>query len=121
MAPLNLFNTLSSKATWLLDKLGLIKTKSDNIEPVAANAGAASSAPGSAYIPPTSTYGGYLKYQPALATGGRSYIDQSRSEYHFTLQGDMTSGADLSRQIQDALDNRDRQKAADQRSHFMYE
>ncbi|RHI02060.1 phage tail tape measure protein [Enterobacter cloacae] len=121
MAPLDLFNSLSSKATWLLDKLGLIKTESDNIEPAAANAGAASSAPGSAYIPPTSTYGGYLKYQPALATGGRSYVDQSRSEYHFTLQGDMTSGADLSRQIQDALDSRENQRAANQRSRFMYE
>lgn len=120
MAPLNLFNSLSGKATWLLDKLGLIKKESDNIEPAAAKAEAASSASGSSYIPPTSIYGGYQKYQPAIATGGRSYVDQSKNEYHFTLQGDMASGASLSRQIQDALDSRENQRAADRRSSFMY-
>lgn len=86
-APLDLFNSLSGKASWLLEKLGLIKNESGNLDSAAAKAEAASSPVGSSYIPGTGTYGGYQGYQPTIATGGRSYVDQSKSEYNITLQG----------------------------------
>ncbi|MCW1827951.1 phage tail tape measure protein [Enterobacter asburiae] len=120
MAPLNLFNSLSGKASWLLEKLGLIKNESDNLDSAAAKADAASSPAGSSYIPGTGTYGGYQGYQPALATGGRSYVDQSKSEYNITLQGSTTSGMDLTRQIREEIENSERDKARQRQSSFMY-
>ncbi|WP_258235847.1 hypothetical protein [Enterobacter sp. DNB-S2] len=51
MAPLDLFNSLSGKASWLLEKLGIIKNESGDLDAAAAKAEAASSPAGSAYIP----------------------------------------------------------------------
>jgi phage-related tail protein len=120
MAPLNLFNSLSGKASWLLEKLGLIKNESGNLDSAAAKADAASSPAGSSYIPGTGTYGGYQGYQPALATGGRSYVDQSKSEYNITLQGSTASGTDLTRQIREAIESSEQDKARRQQSSFLY-
>lgn len=119
-APLDLFNSLSGKASWLLEKLGLIKNESGNLDSAAAKAEAASSPVGSSYIPGTGTYGGYQGYQPTIATGGRSYVDQSKSEYNITLQGGTASGMDLTRQIREAIDNIEQDKARRQQSSFMY-
>ncbi|BBJ61557.1 phage tail tape measure protein [Enterobacter asburiae] len=120
MAPLDLFNSLSGKASWLLEKLGLIKNESGDLDAAAAKAEAASSPAGSAYIPGAGISGGSLGYQPTIATGGRSYVDQSKSEYNITLQGSTASGTDLTRQIRETIDSIEQDKARRQQSSFMY-
>lgn len=120
MAPLDLFNSLSGKASWLLEKLGIIKNESGDLDAAAAKAEAASSPAGSAYIPGAGISGGSMGYQPTIATGGRSYVDQSKSEYNITLQGGTASGTDLTRQIRETIDNIEQDKARRQQSSFMY-
>lgn len=120
MAPLDLFNSLSGKASWLLEKLGIIKNESGDLDAAAAKAEAASSPAGSAYIPGAGISGGSMGYQPTIATGGRSYVDQSKSEYNITLQGGSASGTDLTRQIRETIDNIEQDKARRQQSSFMY-
>ncbi|ELN4155464.1 phage tail tape measure protein [Citrobacter braakii] len=116
MTPLNLFNSLSGKVDWLLEKLGVIKKESTDLDQTAAKADKAS--PGGGYIPATASYGGYQAYQPVTAPAGRSYIDQSKSEYNITLQGGVAQGGDLDRQLRDAVDKLDREKRARQRSNM---
>ena len=116
MTPLNLFNSLSGKVDWLLEKLGVIKKESTDLDQTAAKADKAS--PGGGYIPVTASYGGYQAYQPVTAPAGRSYIDQSKSEYNITLQGGVAQGGDLDRQLRDAVDKLDREKRARQRSNM---
>ncbi|HCJ7756458.1 TPA: phage tail tape measure protein [Citrobacter freundii] len=116
MTPLNLFNSLSGKVDWLLEKLGVIKKESTDLDQTAANADKAS--PGGGYIPATASYGGYQAYQPVTAPAGRSYIDQSKSEYNITLQGGVAPGGDLDRQLREAVDKLDREKRARQRSNM---
>lgn len=116
LTPLNLFNSLSGKVDWLLEKLGVIKKESTDLDQTAANADKAS--PGGGYIPATASYGGYQAYQPVTAPAGRSYIDQSKSEYNITLQGGVAPGGDLDRQLRDAVDKLDREKRARQRSNM---
>lgn len=116
MTPLNLFNSLSGKVDWLLEKLGVIKKESIDLDQTAAKADKAS--PGGGYIPATASYGGYQAYQPVTAPAGRSYIDQSKSEYNITLQGGVAPGGDLDRQLRDAVDKLDREKRARQRSNM---
>lgn len=120
MAPLNLFNSLSGKASWLLVKLGLIKNESDHLDAAAAKADAASSPAGSASIPVAGISGGGQGYQPTLVPGGRSYVDQSKSEYHITLQGSAASATDLTRQIREEIENSERDKARQRQASFMY-
>ncbi|EPG6463006.1 phage tail tape measure protein [Citrobacter freundii] len=119
MTPLNLFNSLSGKVDWLLEKLGVIKKESTDLDQAAANADKASS--GGGYIPATASYGGYQAYQPVTASAGRSYIDQSKSEYNITLQGGAAPGGDLDRQLRDAVDKLDREKRARQRSDMRFD
>lgn len=116
ITPLNLFNRLSGKVDWLLEKLGVIKKESTDLDQTAAKADKAS--PGGGYIPATASYGGYQAYQPVTAPAGRSYIDQSKSEYNITLQGGVAPGGDLDRQLRDAVDKLDREKRARQRSNM---
>ncbi len=120
MAPLNLFNSLSGKANWLLEKLGLIKNESGHLDAAAAKADASSSPAGNASIPVTGISGGGQGYQPTLVTGGRSYVDQSKSEYHITLQGSAASATDLTRQIREEIENSERDKARQRQASFMY-
>ncbi|HBC8788890.1 TPA: phage tail tape measure protein [Citrobacter braakii] len=116
LTPLNLFNSLSGKVDWLLEKLGVIKKESTDLDQTAAKADKVSS--GGGYIPATAGYGGYQAYQPVTAPAGRSYIDQSKSEYNITLQGGVAPGGDLDRQLRDAVDKLDREKRARQRSNM---
>ena len=116
MTPLNLFNSLGGKVDWLLEKLGVIKKESTDLDQTAAKAD--KSSPGGGYIPATASYGGYQAYQPVTAPAGRSYIDQSKSEYNITLQGGVAPGGDLDRQLRDAVDKLDREKRARQRSNM---
>lgn len=114
MAPLNVFNKLRSGVDWLLEKLGIINKESDSLDQTAAKTNAATQ--GNSYIPATSTYGGYQAYQPVTAPSGRSYIDQSKSEYNITLPGGVAPGHQLDRQLRDTLEQIEREKRARQRA-----
>lgn len=119
MAPLNIFNSLSGKVSWLLEKLGVIKKESSDLDQNAAKTD--KTAAGGGYVPATAGYGGYQGYQPVTAPAGRSYIDQSKSEYNITLQGGVAPGSDLDRQLRDAVDKLDRENRARQRSSMKHD
>ncbi|EDN4769925.1 phage tail tape measure protein [Salmonella enterica subsp. enterica serovar Javiana] len=119
MAPLNVFNKLRSGVDWLLEKLGIINKESGNIDQAAARTNAAMQ--GNSYIPATSTYGGYQAYQPVTAPAGRSYIDQSKSEYNITLPGGVAPGHQLDRQLRDTLEQIERDKRARQRASMTHD
>lgn len=119
MAPLNVFNKLRSGVDWLLEKLGIINKESGNIDQTAARTNAAMQ--GNSYIPATSTYGGYQAYQPVTAPEGRSYIDQSKSEYNITLPGGVAPGHQLDRQLRDTLEQIERDKRARQRASMTHD
>jgi len=116
-APLNMFNSLSGKVGWLLQKLGVIKKESGDLDKAAAKAGAQNGS----YIPATSAYGGYQPYQPVTAPAGKTYVDQSKPEYHITLQGGVAPGSDLDRQLREAVDKLDRENRARQRSSMRHD
>ncbi|EMV1572436.1 phage tail tape measure protein [Enterobacter hormaechei] len=120
-APLNVFNSLSGKVGWLLEKLGVIKKESDGLDQTAAKASAAAGAQSGSYIPQTSIYGGYQMYQPVTAPAGRSYVDQSKREYNITLSGGVAPGTDLDRQLREAVEKLDREERARQRSSMRHD
>ncbi|HEY2452327.1 MAG TPA: phage tail tape measure protein [Scandinavium sp.] len=119
MAPLNVFNKLRSGVDWLLEKLGIISKESDVLDKTAAKTNAATQ--GNSYIPATSAYGGYQAYKPVTAPAGRSYIDQSKSEYNITLPGGVAPGHQLDRQLRDTLEQIERDKRARQRASMTHD
>ncbi|HHI5149775.1 TPA: phage tail tape measure protein [Escherichia coli] len=119
MAPLNVFNKLRSGVDWLLEKLGIINKESDSLDQTAAKTNAVTQ--GNSYIPATSTYGGYQAYQPVTAPAGRSYIDQSKSEYNINLPGGVAPGHQLDRQLRDTLEQIERDKRARQRANMTHD
>ncbi|UZQ67177.1 phage tail tape measure protein [Enterobacter kobei] len=121
MLPLTTFNKLRSGVDWLLEKLGVIKKESGDLDQTAAKAGAAAGAQNGSYIPATSAYGGYQAYQPVTAPAGRSYIDQSKREYNINLPGGVAPGTDLDRQLRDAVEKLDREERARQRSSMRHD
>ncbi|MDR9943666.1 phage tail tape measure protein [Enterobacter hormaechei subsp. xiangfangensis] len=121
MAPLNIFNSLSGKVGWLLEKLGVIKKESGDLDQTAAKADAAAGVQNGSYIPATSAYGGYQAYQPVTAPAGRSYIDQSKREYNINLPGGVAPGTDLDRQLREAVEKLDREERARQRSSMRHD
>ena len=66
------------------------------------------------------TYGGYQAYQPVTAAAGRSYTDQSKSEYHINIQGG-TAGSPTDRQLRDQLEQIEREKRARQRASMSHD
>ncbi|UTJ43087.1 phage tail tape measure protein [Klebsiella grimontii] len=116
--PLTAFNKLRSGIDWVLEKLGIINKESSTLDQTAAKANAATQ--GNSYIPATSTYSGYQAYQPVTAPAGRSYIDQSKSEYHISVDGG-GNGTQLDRQLQDALEKFEREKRARQRASMNHD
>lgn len=120
-APLNVFNSLSGKVGWLLEKLGVIKKESDGLDQTAAKASAAAGAQSGSYIPQTSVYGGYQMYQPVTAPAGRSYVDQSKREYNINLSGGVAPRTDLDRQLREAVEKLDREERARQRSSMRHD
>lgn len=120
-APLNVFNRLSGKVGWLLEKFGVIKKESDGLDQTAAKASAAAGAQNGSYIPQTSVYGGYQMSQPVTAPAGRSYVDQSKREYNITLSGGVAPGTDLDRRLREAVDKLDREERARQRSSMRHD
>ncbi|CAD5756265.1 TPA: phage tail tape measure protein [Escherichia coli] len=120
MLPLNTFNKLRSGIDWVLEKLGVINKESDTLDQTAARTHAATYGTGG-YIPATSSYAGYQAYQPVTAPAGRSYVDQSKNEYHISLTGGTAPGAQLDRQLQDALEKYERDKRARARASMMHD
>jgi phage-related tail protein len=121
MAPLNVFNSISGKVGWLLEKLGLIKKESGDIDQTAAKASAAAGAQNGSYIPATSSYGGYQAYQPLAVPTGQSYIDQSKREYTINLPGSIGAGTDLDRMLRDAVEKLESKEKARQRSSMRHD
>ncbi len=119
MLPLNAFNKLRSGIDWVLEKLGVINKESGTLDQTAAKANAA--AQGSSYIPATSQAAGYQGYKPVTASAGRSYVDQSKNDYHITLQGGAAPGTQLDRQLQEALEKHEREKKARMRASMMHD
>ncbi|EEQ5900718.1 tail length tape measure protein [Yersinia phage vB_YpM_22] len=120
MLPLNAFNKLRSGIDWVLEKLGVINKESDTLDQTAARTNAATYGTGG-YIPATSSYAGYQAYQPVTAPAGRSYVDQSKNEYHINLTGGTAPGTQLDRQLQDALEKYERDKRARARASMMHD
>lgn len=120
MLPLNAFNKLCSGIDWVLEKLGVINKESDTLDQTAARTHAATYGTGG-YIPATSSYAGYQAYQPVTAPAGRSYVDQSKNEYHINLTGGTAPGTQLDRQLQDALEKYERDKRARARASMMHD
>ncbi|WP_338298085.1 phage tail tape measure protein, partial [Escherichia coli] len=120
MLPLNAFNKLRSGIDWVLEKLGVINKESDALDQTAARTHAATYGTGG-YIPATSSYAGYQAYQPVTAPAGRSYVDQSKNEYHISLPGGNAPGTQLDRQLQDALEKYERDKRARARASMMHD
>ncbi|HAM4808968.1 TPA: phage tail tape measure protein [Escherichia coli] len=120
MLPLNAFNKLRSGIDWVLEKLGVINKESDTLDQTAARTQAATYGTGG-YIPATSSYAGYQAYQPVTAPAGRSYVDQSKNEYHISLTGGTAPGTQLDRQLQDALEKYERDKRARARASMMHD
>ncbi|ENG54753.1 phage tail tape measure protein, TP901 family, core region [Escherichia coli p0305293.15] len=120
MLPLNAFNKLRSGIDWVLEKLGVINKESGTLDQTAARTHAATYGTGG-YIPATSSYAGYQAYQPVTAPAGRSYVDQSKNEYHINLTGGTTPGIQLDRQLQDALEKYERDKRARARASMMHD
>lgn len=52
---------------------------------------------------------------------GRSYVDQSKNEYHINLTGGTAPGTQLDRQLQDALEKYERDKRARARASMMHD
>ncbi|EHD2954495.1 phage tail tape measure protein, partial [Escherichia coli] len=120
MLPLNAFNKLRSGIDWVLEKLGVINKESGTLDQTAARTHAATYGTGG-YIPATSSYAGYQAYQPVTAPAGRSYVDQSKNEYHISLTGGTAPGTQLDRQLQDALEKYERDKRARARTSMMHD
>ncbi|HCR8761478.1 TPA: phage tail tape measure protein [Shigella flexneri] len=120
MLPLNAFNKLRGGIDWVLEKLGVINKESGTLDQTAARTQAATYGSGG-YIPATSSYAGYQAYQPVTAPAGRSYVDQSKNEYHISLTGGTAPGTPLDRQLQDALEKYERDKRARARASMMHD
>lgn len=111
LMPLTAFNKLRSGIDWVLEKLGIINKESSSLDQTAAKANAATK---NGYSPAYS-------YQPVTAPAGRSYVDQSRSEYHFTLQGGIGQNGQLDNQLRDAVERLEREKRAKSRASMMHD
>ncbi|EPS3436148.1 Cox family DNA-binding protein [Enterobacter mori] len=121
MLPLNSFNKLRGGVNWLLEKLGVINKESSDLDQKAAKASAATAPNNEPYIRPNTVYGVNPMYQPVTAPAGKTYVDQSKPEYHITLQGGVAPGSDLDRQLREAVDKLDRENRARQRSSMRHD
>lgn len=99
------------------------KAASQNQAPPGAGAGYNSpvSQPQPVGYTPANPAGGYQAYRPVNAPAGRTYVDQSKSDYHITLLGGATAGGQLEQQLQDALEKIERDKRARARSSMAYD
>ena len=121
MLPLNSFNKLRGGVNWLLEKLGVINKESSDLDQKAAKANAATGSVKESSIRPTPLFGDSQWYHPVPAPAGKTYVDQSKPEYHITLQGGVAPGSDLDRQLREAVDKLDRENRARQRSSMRHD
>ena len=133
MLPLTAFNKLRSGIDWVLEKLGVINKDAATLDQTAAKAGAVAARSGGgalvtgaaagdpSYQPVTRAYPGYQSYQPVTAPAGRSYVDQSKSEYNITLQGGGAPGGNISGQLREELERHEREKRARARASMMHD
>ena len=121
MLPLNSFNKLRGGVNWLLEKLGVINKESSDLDQKAAKANAATGSSKESSIRPTPLFGDSQWYHPVPAPAGKTYVDQSKPEYHITLQGGVAPGSDLDRQLREAVDKLDRENRARQRSSMRHD
>lgn len=116
-APLRLFNAIGSKVDWLLEKMGLMKKESADIDATANKVNQyATGANGRGYSPS----GGILTggYAPVKA-GGASYTDQSTNNYAITVPIHPGQNRENAKNmIREALEERDRQRRAAGRSRM---
>ena len=127
-APLQAFNKLRQGVDWLLEKLGIIKDESADIDKNADKADQRSKSGSSAtpdnnplnnpnpFAPPVDVLMG-ASYAPVSAGGGRSYVDRSTHTYQISAGAGLGT-QDTSRQIRAELEARDRARAAQQRSRM---
>ncbi|CRY18658.1 phage tail tape measure protein [Yersinia enterocolitica] len=109
-APLKVFNKLRAGIDWLLEKLGLIKSESADIEVNATKVNTGGYSPS----------GGLLtaNYAPVTANGG-GYTDQSQNHYQLDiaiLPGQ--NRADAKNMIREVLEEKERQRRAAARSRM---
>jgi hypothetical protein len=117
-APLRAFNKLREGVDWLLEKMGLIKDESADIDKNADKTRGADKNNGGrdpAYLPPGGLLGG--GYVPVSAGGGRTYQDNSTHTYQIVTDGS-GNGRDSGRDIREQLEARDRQRRAEARSQM---
>ena len=116
-APLNLFNAIGSKVDWLLEKMGLMKKESADMDANASKVNQyATGANGRGYSPS----GGILTggYAPVKA-GGTSYTDQSQHAYQLDINIPPGQNVeDVKRAIRETLEERDRSRRAAGRSRM---
>lgn len=116
-APLNLFNAIGNKVDWLLEKMGLMKKESADMDANASKVNQyATGANGRGYSPS----GGILTggYAPVKA-GGASYTDQSQHAYQLDINIPPGQNVeDVKRAIRETLEERDRQRRAAGRSRM---
>ena len=113
MAPFKPLIVLIQGVTWLLDKLGVINKQSADASPDKQTQPTTGGAAFGMVQPPR-----LENYQVARPAAGGSYVDQSKSEYNITLQGDMSSGGDGTRQLRDLLAQHEQEKRTNSLSQF---
>ncbi|MDU7482488.1 MAG: phage tail tape measure protein [Hafnia alvei] len=115
-APLNLFNAIGSKVDWLLEKMGLMKKESADIDANASKVNQyATGANGRGYSPS----GGVLTGGYAPVKAGGSYTDQSQHAYQLDINIPPGQNVeDVKRAIRETLEERDRSRRAAGRSRM---
>lgn len=111
--PLKSLKLLNEGVAWLLDKLGVINKQSADASPDKQTQPTTGGAAFGMVQPPRLD-----NYQAARPAAGGSYVDQSKSEYNITLQGDMSSGGDGTRQLRDLLAQHEQEKRTNSLSQF---
>ncbi|MDM9616721.1 phage tail tape measure protein [Kosakonia cowanii] len=111
--PFKPLKLLIEGVTWLLDKLGVINKQSADASPDKQTQPTTGGAAFGMVQPPRLD-----NYQAARPAAGGSYVDQSKSEYNITLQGDMSPGGDGTRQLRDLLAQHEQEKRTNSLSQF---
>ena len=111
--PLKSLKLLNEGVAWLLDKLGVINKQSADASPDKQTQPTTGGAAFGMVQPPRLD-----NYQAARPATGGSYVDQSKSEYNITLQGDMSPGGDGTRQLRDLLAQHEQEKRTNSLSQF---
>ncbi|HHH2130803.1 TPA: phage tail tape measure protein [Yersinia enterocolitica] len=109
-APLRIFNKLRAGVDWLLEKLGLIKSESADIEVNASKVNTGGYSPS----------GGLLtaNYAPVTANGG-DYTDQSQNHYQLDIAIPPDQNReDTKNMIREVLEEKERQRRAAARSRM---